>query len=102
MIEYKGYHGQMKIDEEAGLIHGEVMGLRDVVTFQGRTVEEAQKGFMDSIDDYLECLAQSTRVYFNKGVVHVFQHLHNDLRRSVFVPGTGKGIFHVDNGDSDG
>ena len=52
-MQYKGYRGQFEVDEEAGLLHGEVVGLRDVVTFQGRTTKEVQQAFKDSIDDYL-------------------------------------------------
>ncbi len=54
MMTYKGYSGSVRFDDEAGLFHGEVIGLRDVVTFQGRTVDELKQAFHDSIDDYLE------------------------------------------------
>lgn len=58
MLKYKGYHGKVELDEEAGLLHGEIVDLNDVVTFQGRTVEEIQKAFKDSVDDYLEFCAE--------------------------------------------
>ena len=54
MMTYKGYSGTVRYDDEAEILHGEVLGIRDVVTFQGRTVEELKKAFEDSIDDYLE------------------------------------------------
>ena len=53
-MKYKGYHGQVTYDEEAKLFHGEVSGLRDVITFQGTTVNELKQGFKDSIDEYLD------------------------------------------------
>jgi predicted HicB family RNase H-like nuclease len=53
-MEYKGYIGKLDIDPEADLLHGEVLGLRDVITFQGRTPAEAEKAFHESVDDYLE------------------------------------------------
>jgi predicted HicB family RNase H-like nuclease len=40
MMENKGYIGKVEIDDEAEILHGEVINLRDVVTFEGRTVEE--------------------------------------------------------------
>ena len=58
MMEYNGYIGKVEIDEEAGILHGEVINIRDVVTFEGRTVEELQQAFRDSIEDYLEFCAQ--------------------------------------------
>lgn len=54
MMKYKGYFGDIKeFDDEAGIIHGEVVGLKDVITFQGTTVQELKKAFHDSVDDYL-------------------------------------------------
>ena len=54
MLNYKGYTGHIEFDDEAGIFHGEVWGLRDVVTFQGRSVDELSQAFKDSVDDYLE------------------------------------------------
>ncbi|HEV2855565.1 MAG TPA: type II toxin-antitoxin system HicB family antitoxin [Thermoanaerobaculia bacterium] len=54
MLTYKGYSGHVEFDDEAGLFHGEVLDTRDVITFQGTSVEELTQAFQDSIDDYLE------------------------------------------------
>lgn len=53
-MNYKGYHGQVNYDEDAKLFHGEVVGLRDVVTFQGTSVDELEQAFKDSVDEYLD------------------------------------------------
>lgn len=54
MLNYKGYTGHVEFDDEAGIFHGEVLDLRDVVTFQGKSVDELSQAFRDSVDDYLE------------------------------------------------
>jgi predicted HicB family RNase H-like nuclease len=54
MLEYKGYRGRVEFDDDAGIFSGEVLGLRDVVTFHGTSVNELEEAFRDSIDDYLE------------------------------------------------
>ncbi len=54
MMEYKGYKGQVVYDDEAKIFHGEVFGIRDVVTFQGTCVADLEQAFKDSIDDYLD------------------------------------------------
>jgi predicted HicB family RNase H-like nuclease len=54
MLKYKGYTGHAEFDDEARLFHGEVLDLRDVITFQGTSVEELEREFRNSIDDYLE------------------------------------------------
>ncbi len=58
MMTYKGYSGAVRFDADAEIFHGEVVGLRDVVTFQGTTVEELKEAFRDSVDDYLEFCKQ--------------------------------------------
>jgi predicted HicB family RNase H-like nuclease len=53
MMKYKGYIGHVEYDDEARIFHGEVVGLRDIITFQGTSVEELEQAFKDSIEDYL-------------------------------------------------
>ena len=53
MMQHKGYSAQVTYDDEAKLFHGEVVGLKDVITFQGTTVAELEQAFCDSVDDYL-------------------------------------------------
>jgi predicted HicB family RNase H-like nuclease len=52
-MKYKGYVGQVSYDDEAKIFHGEVIGLKDVITFQGKSVKELEKAFKDSVDDYI-------------------------------------------------
>jgi len=54
MLKYKGYTGYVVYDDEARIFHGEVVGIRAVVTFQGTTVDEIEQAFKDSIDDYID------------------------------------------------
>ncbi|MEW6239172.1 MAG: type II toxin-antitoxin system HicB family antitoxin [Candidatus Omnitrophota bacterium] len=53
-MEYKGYIGIVEYIEDAMIFHGEIGGIRDVVTFQGKSMEELQQAFQDSVDDYLQ------------------------------------------------
>lgn len=53
-MTYKGYKGEVIYDFEAKIFHGEVVGIRAVITFQGTTIEEIEQSFKDSIDDYLD------------------------------------------------
>ena len=80
MIEYKGYIGQVEFDDEANIFHGEVINLRDVVTFQGATVHELREAFRDSVDDYLTFCAERgeapEKPYSGRFVVRVEPELH--------------------------
>ena len=53
-MEYKNYIGQVEYDDEAKIFHGEVINTKDVITFQGKSVNDLEKAFKNSIDDYLE------------------------------------------------
>jgi predicted HicB family RNase H-like nuclease len=53
MMQYKGYIGHVTYDDDAKIFHGKVIGLKDVITFQGTTVDELAKALRDSVDDYL-------------------------------------------------
>ena len=53
MMTYKGYLANVAFDDEADIFHGEVISIRDVITFQGRSVQELHEAFKDSIEDYL-------------------------------------------------
>ena len=43
----------VEFDEEADSFHGEVINLRDVITFEGKSVSELRKAMRESVEDYL-------------------------------------------------
>jgi predicted HicB family RNase H-like nuclease len=61
-MTYKNYMAKVIFDEDANIFHGEVINIRDVITFEGYSVEELQKSFKESIDDYLDfCLSRNEK-----------------------------------------
>jgi predicted HicB family RNase H-like nuclease len=54
MLNYKNYTGIVEYDPFGRIFTGEVLGLRDVITFQGRTPEELENSFRESIDFCLD------------------------------------------------
>ncbi len=57
-MRYKGYRGQVTYDEDGRTFYGRVVGLKDVITFQGTTVDELEQAFKDSVDAYFEYCTQ--------------------------------------------
>jgi predicted HicB family RNase H-like nuclease len=53
-MTYKGYEGAVEFDERAKVFTGEVINTRDVITFQGKSVQELERAFRESVEDYLE------------------------------------------------
>jgi len=83
IIEYKGYSGKVVFDDEAGIFHGSVIDLRDVITFQGTCVEDLRQAVADSVDDYLEFCAELGREpekpFSGKFVVRIEPALHREI-----------------------
>ena len=53
ILTYKGYQGSFEYDPEADIFHGDVLHLADVITFQGRSIDELKTAMADSIEVYL-------------------------------------------------
>ena len=96
MMRYKGYSGVAEIAYDTDMIYGRVVGLRDVVTFQGRSVAEASRAFRDSVDDYLELCASRgetpEKPFSGRFLIRISQGLHRTLveeaaRRGVSLNG---------------
>ncbi len=79
-ITHNNYVALVEFDEEAGFFHGEVMNLRDVITFEGTSVTDLKKAFADSVDDYLAfCIERGEepeKPYSGQFVVRVEPPLH--------------------------
>ena len=79
-MEYKGYHGLVQFDDEAGIFHGDVVGTRDVVTFQGETVAQIRQAFKDSVNCYLAACAklghQPSKPYSGQIEIRIAPDLH--------------------------
>lgn len=83
MMEYKGYTAKVEFDDEAEIFHGEVIGIKDVVTFQGKTPKELKKAFKESVDDYLEFCKERgeapDKPFTGKFVVRLSPELHRKI-----------------------
>lgn len=53
-----GYVGDVEYDADADVFHGEVVHTRDVLTFQGSSVEELEQAFRGSVEDFLSWCAE--------------------------------------------
>jgi predicted HicB family RNase H-like nuclease len=82
-MSYKGYEAIVEYDSEAEIFHGEVANLRDVITFQGKSVSELKKAFAESIEDYLEFCKERgeepEKPFSGQFVVRTDPELHKDV-----------------------
>lgn len=83
MMRYKGYFAKVEYDDEARILHGGVLGIRDVITFQADKLNKIERAFRDSVDDYLafckERGEKPEKPFSGQFLVRVDKSLHRDL-----------------------
>lgn len=82
-MKYKDYEAKIEFDENANIFYGEVINTRDVITFQGDSVNELRQAFADSVEDYLEfCKSRDEepdKPFSGKFVVRISPEIHRQL-----------------------
>jgi hypothetical protein len=53
LLEYKGYKAEYTWDDDANAFYGEVINIRDVISFQSETKQDIEEAFRESVDEYL-------------------------------------------------
>jgi predicted HicB family RNase H-like nuclease len=80
---YKGYEAVVEYDEEANILHGEVLHLNDVIDFQADCTADLEGAFHDSVNDYLAFCAENSRPpekpYSGKFAVRMSPELHREV-----------------------
>ncbi|BBO17541.1 DNA repair protein [Candidatus Brocadia pituitae] len=54
VLTYKGFVGSVHFSAEDKVFHGKIEAIDDLVTFEGRSVDELLKAFHDEADDYIK------------------------------------------------
>jgi predicted HicB family RNase H-like nuclease len=52
-VRYRGYTARYEFDATDRVFHGRVAGIRDIVTFVADRLEDLEREFQISVDDYL-------------------------------------------------
>src|SRR6186713_1783567 len=58
ILQYKDYYASVHFSAEDEIFYGKILGINDLVSFEGSSVKELKKSFHESVDDYLETCAQ--------------------------------------------
>ncbi|MDQ2745736.1 MAG: type II toxin-antitoxin system HicB family antitoxin [Acidobacteriota bacterium] len=96
-MNYKDFEATVEFDEDAEIFHGEVVNVRDIITFQGSSVEELKQAFEDSVEDYLEFCRergeQPDQPFSGELVVQISPELHRQLHRKAQSSGKSLDLF---------
>lgn len=52
-LTYKGYTGTIEASVEDGCLHGQLLFITDLVTYEGNTVDEIKTSFEEAVNHYL-------------------------------------------------
>ena len=58
MMEYKGFHADIRYSDEDKMFVGQVFGLNDSLGFHGSSADELEKSFHQCVDNYPEMCAE--------------------------------------------
>lgn len=53
LLTHKGYYGSVAYDADDDLLHGRILNLHDIVTYEGQTVAEIKQAFTEAVEGYL-------------------------------------------------
>ena len=82
-MSYKGYSGSVEYSATDRVFHGILNGIRDIITFEGVTVEELETSFRDAVDEYLDWCAETgvepQRPYSGRFVLRLSPEMHGEI-----------------------
>lgn len=79
-LTYKGYTGTIEASIEDSCLHGQILFIEDIITYEGKTVEEIKTSFKEAVNRYLayckETGKPANKPYSGTFNVRVGQDLH--------------------------
>lgn len=54
LLKYKGYKAKIEFSADDNVLFGHLLGIDDIVSFHGETVEEVKQAFRESVDFHIE------------------------------------------------
>jgi predicted HicB family RNase H-like nuclease len=52
-MKYKGYHGSIEYSPEDDCLHGRLLSINDIISYEGTSVQQIKAAFKEAVDDYL-------------------------------------------------
>jgi predicted HicB family RNase H-like nuclease len=56
-LVHKGYYGSVEYGAEDEVLHGRVLNINDIVTYEGQTIAEIKENFVQAVEGYLRMCA---------------------------------------------
>ncbi|WP_300708612.1 type II toxin-antitoxin system HicB family antitoxin [uncultured Desulfovibrio sp.] len=99
-MRHKGYAGTVEYSEEDGCLFGRLVGIDDIISYEGESVAEIRQAFQEAVDDYLaDCAAtgkQPEKPYSGRFVLRLDPELHASLAMRAREAGKSLNQYAVD------
>ena len=90
-MKHKGYAARIEYDESVEAFHGRILGIRDIITFEGQSVAALQEAFREAVDDYLDWCHEEGRTPEKPCSGKFNLRLDPELHRRLTVAAEAKG-----------
>ena len=82
-LEYKGYIGTVEFSAADNVLHGRVLGIDGLISYEGDSIQNLRKDFEEAVDSYLKMCSEEAlepqRSYKGKFNVRISPELHRNL-----------------------
>lgn len=92
ILQYKGYYGSVMYSAEDHVLHGKLLYIRALVSYEAETASGIEKAFHEAVDDYLDlCKTEGIKPEQPfKGSFNV--RVGRDLHRQIALEAARRGV----------
>jgi len=92
VLNYKGFIGSVHFSADDKVFFGKIEGVNDLITFEGRSVDELENAFQFMVDEYIkDCATENLDVEKSyKGSFNV--RLSPELHRRIAISAKMRGV----------
>ena len=89
ILEYKSYYAEVHFNSDDEVFYGKIIGINDLVSFEGTTVKELKREFQEAVEDYLltckELGKDPEKTYKGTFNVRISSELHRQAARHAIL-----------------
>ena len=91
-LEHQGFYGTVEYSSEDEVFHGKIIGINDLITFEGDSVGSLKDGFVNAVEDYIALCEEVGKPPLKsfKGSFNV--RLTPELHRKAFISAAAQHI----------
>ncbi len=84
-LEYKGFQGSVDFDTQSDVMHGKILHINDLISYEADAFKDLRLAFEEAVDDYLETCKELNlepeKPFSGSFNVRVGIRLHKELAR---------------------